>query len=162
MAATSFTKIALVALFAATGADALLTNPTRTTISRDIKTPDPVPQAGIDEAVELMKTGRMYRYNVKDAASSVVSKCEQEVIDYTGHKYCVALNSCGSAIILIMKCSGLQPGDEVLSNAFTFGAVPSAIEHAGGKVRGDSVIFAHILCTSLSLTHIMYAYPNFF
>jgi hypothetical protein len=34
-----------------------------------------------------------------------------------------------------MKCAGLQPGDEVLSNAFTFGAVPSAIEHAGGKVR---------------------------
>ncbi|KAL9183413.1 hypothetical protein ACHAXT_005200 [Thalassiosira profunda] len=134
MAATSFTKIALVALFAATGANAMvLTNPTRTTISRDIKTPDPVPQAGIDEAVELMKTGRMYRYNVKDAASSVVSKCEQEVIDYTGHKYCVALNSCGSAIMLMMKCSGLQPGDEVLSNAFTFGAVPSAIEHAGGK-----------------------------
>jgi dTDP-4-amino-4,6-dideoxygalactose transaminase len=35
--------------------------------------------------------------------------------------------------MLMMKCAGLQPGDEVLSNAFTFGAVPSAIEHAGGK-----------------------------
>ena len=36
--------------------------------------------------------------------------------------------------MLMMKCAGLKPGDEVLSNAFTFGAVPSAIEHAGGKV----------------------------
>ena len=45
------------------------------------------------------------------------------------------MNSCGSAIMLMMKCAGLQPGDEVLSNAFTFGAVPSAIEHAGGKVN---------------------------
>ena len=63
------------------------------------------------------------------------SKCEVEIAEYTGHKYCVALNSCGSAIMLMMKCAGLQPGDEVLSNAFTFGAVPSAIEHAGGKVR---------------------------
>ncbi len=136
MPATRFTKLALASIVAmATGTNALLTNPIRTTISRDIKTPDPVPQSGIDEAVELMSTGRMYRYNVKDAASSTVSKCEVEIAAYTGHKYCVALNSCGSAIMLMMKCAGLQPGDEVLSNAFTFGAVPSAIEHAGGKVR---------------------------
>ena len=134
MPATRFTKLALATILAvASTGNALLTNPIRTTISRDIKTPDPVPQSGIDEAVELMKTGRMYRYNVPDAASSVVSKCEVEIAEYTGHKYCVALNSCGSAIMLMMKCAGLQPGDEVLSNAFTFGAVPSAIEHAGGK-----------------------------
>ena len=139
MPATRFTKMALATILAlasaSTGTNALLTNPVRTVIRRDIKTPDPVPQAGIDEAVELMKTGRMYRYNVANAAESVVSKCEVEIAAYTGHKYCVALNSCGSAIMLMMKCAGLQPGDEVLSNAFTFGAVPSAIEHAGGKVR---------------------------
>jgi len=35
--------------------------------------------------------------------------------------------------MLMMKTTGLQPGGKVLSNAFTFGAVPSAIEHAGGK-----------------------------
>ena len=97
--------------------------------------PDPVPQSGIDEAISLMQSGRMYRYNAKDASSSVVSLCEHEIAQYTGHKYCVALNSCGSAIMLMMKCAGLLPGDEVLCNAFTFGAVPSAIEHAGGKVR---------------------------
>jgi len=80
-----------------------------------------------------MKTGRLYRYNVGKAEESVVSQCEKEISDYTGHKYCVALNSCGSAIMLMMKTTGLQPGGKVLSNAFTFGAVPSAIEHAGGK-----------------------------
>ena len=141
MPATRFTKLALASIVAmAAGTNALLTNPIRTTISRDIKTPDPVPQSGIDEAVELMSTGRMYRYNVKDAASSTVSKCEVEIAAYTGHKYCIALNSCGSAIMLMMKCAGLQPGDEVLSNAFTFGAVPSAIEHAGGKVRAIHLV----------------------
>ena len=138
MPVTHFTKLALAAVAAfalsSTNAEALITNPLRTTIARDIKTPDPVPQSGIDEAVQLMSSGRMYRYNVKDAASSTVSLCEQEIADYTGHKYCVALNSCGSAIMLMMKCAGLQPGDEVLSNAFTFGAVPSAIKHAGRKV----------------------------
>jgi dTDP-4-amino-4,6-dideoxygalactose transaminase len=81
-----------------------------------------------------MKTGRLYRYNVANAEESVVSLCEKEIADYTGHKYCVALNSCGSALMLLLKTTGLQHGDKVLSNAFTFGAVPSAIEHAGGKV----------------------------
>jgi dTDP-4-amino-4,6-dideoxygalactose transaminase len=80
-----------------------------------------------------MKTGRLYRYNVANAEESVVSLCEKEIADYTGHKYCVALNSCGSALMLLLKTTGLQHGDKVLSNAFTFGAVPSAIEHAGGK-----------------------------
>jgi len=105
----------------------------RTFIKRDIKTPDPVPVAGQEAALALMKTGRMYRYNIGKGEESVVSQCEIDLAAYTGHKYCVALNSCGSAIMLMMKCAGLQPGDEVLSNAFTFGAVPSAIEHAGGK-----------------------------
>jgi len=105
----------------------------RTFIKRDIKTPDPVPVEGQEAALELMKTGRMYRYNIGKGEESVVSQCEIDLAAYTGHKYCVALNSCGSAIMLMMKCAGLQPGDEVLSNAFTFGAVPSAIEHAGGK-----------------------------
>jgi len=83
--------------------------------------------------LELMKSGRLYRYNVQKAEESVVSQCEQEICDYTGHKYCVALNSCGSALMLLLKTTGLKYGDKVISNAFTFGAVPSAIEHAGGK-----------------------------
>jgi len=141
-----FTKYALFALVCISkgfASDALLTNPVstsvtpnfgpRTFITRDIKTPDPIPVEGQEAALELMKTGRLYRYNVKSAEESAVSQCEQAVVDYTGHKYCVALNSCGSAIMLMMKCTGLKPGDKVISNAFTFGAVPSAIEHAGGK-----------------------------
>jgi len=160
MPATRFTKLALATILAiATTGDALLTNPVRTVITRDIKTPDPVPQAGIDEAVELMSTGRMYRYNVKDAASSTVSKCEVEIANYTGHKYCVALNSCGSAIMLMMKCAGLKPGDEVLSNAFTFGAVPSAIEHAGGKAVYVESDYNHVMDID-DLEKKLVEYPN--
>jgi len=105
----------------------------RAYVTRDIKTPDPVPEAGQEEALELMKTGRLYRYNVAPGEDSVVSMCEKEIADYTGFKYCVGLNSCGSALMLLLKTTGLKPGGKVLSNAFTFGAVPSAIEHAQGK-----------------------------
>jgi dTDP-4-amino-4,6-dideoxygalactose transaminase len=102
-------------------------------VTNDIKTPDPIPEEGQQAALELMKTGRLYRYNISPGEDSVVSLCEQEICDYTGFKYCVGLNSCGSALMLLLKTTGLKNGDKVLSNAFTFGAVPSAIEHAGGK-----------------------------
>jgi dTDP-4-amino-4,6-dideoxygalactose transaminase len=105
----------------------------RAYVTRDIKTPDPVPEEGQQEALEIMKSGKMYRYNVAPGEDSVVSKCEKEIADYTGFKYCVGLNSCGSALMLLLKTTGLKPGGKVLSNAFTFGAVPSAIEHANGK-----------------------------
>eukprot|EP00529_Nitzschia_sp_RCC80_P024807 CAMPEP_0113485494 /NCGR_PEP_ID=MMETSP0014_2-20120614/24513_1 /TAXON_ID=2857 /ORGANISM="Nitzschia sp." /LENGTH=448 /DNA_ID=CAMNT_0000379143 /DNA_START=123 /DNA_END=1469 /DNA_ORIENTATION=- /assembly_acc=CAM_ASM_000159 len=106
---------------------------TRSFVTSDIKTPDPVPEEGQQAAMELMKTGRLYRYNIAPGEQSVVSMCEKEICDYTGFKYCVGLNSCGSALMLLLKTTGLKPGGKVLSNAFTFGAVPSAIEHANGK-----------------------------
>jgi len=105
----------------------------RTVITKDIKAPDAIPEAGIQEATQLMKLGKLYRYNVKSAGESVVSLCEVEVAQYTGFKYCVALNSCGSALYLMLLAAGVQPGDGVLTNAFTFVAVPSAIHHAGAK-----------------------------
>jgi len=117
----------------------------RTVITRDIKTPDPVPREGQVDAIELMQTGRMYRYNIGKGEESVVSLTEIEVAKYTGHKYCVALNSCGSALMLLLKTSGLNYGDEVISNAFTFGAVPSAIEHAGGKAVYVESDYNHVM-----------------
>ena len=113
--------------------------------TKNSKTPDPVPQEGIERAVELMKTGRLYRYNFdveldedtdlavldKELASEV-AKLESEFCDYTGHRYAVAVNSCGSALFLALKAAGVQFEDKVFTNAFTFTAVPSSIVHAGG------------------------------
>jgi len=158
MTSIKLTKLAFLAFATlASGGDALLTNPAaagakavnkvedRAYVTRDIKTPDPVPEEGQMEALELMKSGRMYRYNVASAEESVVSKCEQEITAYTGHKYCVALNSCGSALMLLLKTTGCKNGDKVISNAFTFGAVPSAIEHAGGKAVYVESNYDHVI-----------------
>lgn len=105
----------------------------RAYVTKDIKLPDPIPEEGQLAALEIMKTGRLYRYNIAKGEESPVSKCEVDIAAYTGHKYCIGLNSCGSALMLLLKTTGLKPGGTVISNAFTFGAVPSAIEHAGGK-----------------------------
>jgi dTDP-4-amino-4,6-dideoxygalactose transaminase len=119
----------------------------KTMITKNIKAPDPVPQAGIDQAVKLMETGKMYRYSYMQATESPVSVCEVEITQYTGHKYCVALNSCGSALYLMLLAAGCQPGDKVLTNAFTFVAVPSAIHHAHGKPVYVESTPGYVLCT---------------
>ena len=105
----------------------------KTILKKNIKQADPIPEAGISEAVKIMRAGKLYRYNVPTAEESEVSICERAISEYTGHKYVVALNSCGSALFLALKAAGVQPGDKVLTNAFTFTAVPSAIEHAAGE-----------------------------
>ena len=107
--------------------------PKKTILTKNIKQADPIPEAGILQAVEIMQQGKLYRYNVPTAEESMVSIVEKEVGEYTGHKYVVGLNSCGSALFLALKAAGVQPGDKVLTNAFTFTAVPSAIEHSGGE-----------------------------
>eukprot|EP00521_Asterionellopsis_glacialis_P012830 CAMPEP_0195308154 /NCGR_PEP_ID=MMETSP0707-20130614/38079_1 /TAXON_ID=33640 /ORGANISM="Asterionellopsis glacialis, Strain CCMP134" /LENGTH=443 /DNA_ID=CAMNT_0040372413 /DNA_START=898 /DNA_END=2229 /DNA_ORIENTATION=+ len=158
MAPLRLAKLALCAAICGT-TQGIATNPMKTTgssagvggikdrayVTRDIKTPDPVPDAGVEAAVELMKSGRMYRYNVAPGEDSMVSQTEIDVAAYTGHKYCVALNSCGSALMLLLKTTGLNHGGKVISNAFTFGAVPSAIEHAGGKAVYVESDYNHVM-----------------
>jgi dTDP-4-amino-4,6-dideoxygalactose transaminase/ubiquinone/menaquinone biosynthesis C-methylase UbiE len=116
--------------------------------NKSFKTPDTIPEEGIQQAIKLMRQGRLYRYNFSDnfdnysnlcelndedeQLATEVAKLEYEFSLYTKHKYVVAVNSCGSAIFLALKATGVKSGDKVLTNAFTFTAVPSSIVHAGG------------------------------
>ena len=115
--------------------------------SKSFTTPDPVPAKGIEHAKQIMESGHLFRYNPSNISGNViqdegsdsgtlyseVSLFEKEFCEYTGHKYAVAVNSCGSAMFLALKATGVKHGDRVFSNAFTFTAVPSAIVHAGGE-----------------------------
>lgn len=113
---------------------------------KSFSTPDPIPKQGIEKARRIMESGHLFRYNPLDTPENIVRNenngldvlCsevtlfEKEFCEYTGHKYAVALNSCGSAMFLALKAAGIQHGDKVFCNAFTFTAVPSSIVHAGG------------------------------
>lgn len=110
--------------------------------TKSFDAPNPIPSKGIENAISLMKNGMLYRYGHIDseinfdgddsphANESEVSKLEFAFSEYTGHKYVVAVNSCGSAMFIALKAMGVQPGDKVFTNAFTFTAVPSSIVHA--------------------------------
>eukprot|EP00892_Ulva_mutabilis_P007538 jgi/Ulvmu1/5156/UM021_0173.1 len=100
------------------------------TLGKKYHGPHRVAEEGVERIVEMLRAGDMFRYGGNDEGSLQTSYAESEFAAYTGHKYCVGLNSCGSAIWLALWAAGVKEGDTVLSNALTFNAVPSAIYHA--------------------------------
>lgn len=103
------------------------------TLTRDLTEPEPIPEAGIARAVELMRAGRLFRYGEMGADQRDVSLLEREFAALIGRRYCVAVNSGGAALFLGLKVLGVQAGDPVLVNGFTLAPVPGAILHAGAR-----------------------------
>ena len=92
-----------------------------------------IPQVGIDNAISVMKSGRLHRYNTLEGEDSVTSQLELLFSKWQGSKYCLACTSGGVAIQLALRSVGVKPGDNVLANAFTLAPVPGAIENVGAN-----------------------------
>ena len=92
-----------------------------------------IPQVGIDNAISVMKSGRLHRYNTAEGEDSVTSKLELLFSKWQGSEYCLACTSGGVAIQLALRSVGVKPGDNVLANAFTLAPVPGAIENVGAN-----------------------------
>jgi dTDP-4-amino-4,6-dideoxygalactose transaminase len=94
---------------------------------------EPIPDAGIEAAMAVLKHGRLHRYNVAQGEVSETSLLEQEFAAFTGAKYCLATGSGGIAMTTAMRAAGVVPGDRVLTNAFTLAPVPGAIVAIGAE-----------------------------
>ncbi|MBJ89642.1 MAG: aminotransferase [Woeseia sp.] len=99
----------------------------------DLSEPASIPKIGIDRAIEIMRSGRLFRYGEFKNGKSEVASLEREFSQYIGSRYAVATNSCGSAMFIGLKSAGVVPGDKVLVNTFTLAPVPGAISHAGAN-----------------------------
>lgn len=99
-------------------------------LARDLTEPEPIPEEGIARAVELMRSGRLFRYGEAGADQLDVALLEQEFAAFVGRRYCVAVNSGGGALFLALKVLGVEPGAPVLVNGFTLAPVPGAIRHS--------------------------------
>ena len=62
-----------------------------------------------------------------------VTALEDQLKDYTGAEYAMALNSCTAGLHLAMLVAGIKPGDEVITTPLTFCATANVIIHAGAK-----------------------------
>ncbi len=93
---------------------------------------EPIPEAAIAAAVEVMRSGRLHRYNMLPGEAGEVALLEQEFAASVGAKYCLAVASGGYALGCALRAVGIAPGEAVLSNGFTLAPVPGAIAAAGG------------------------------
>jgi len=64
---------------------------------------------------------------------SDVDSFEAQLADYVGAKHAVALSDGTNAILLGLRASNLEPGDEILITSHSFIAAPQSIYHAGFK-----------------------------
>ncbi|MCA1335312.1 DegT/DnrJ/EryC1/StrS family aminotransferase [Pseudooceanicola marinus] len=94
---------------------------------------EPIPEDAIEAAVAVMRSGRLHRYNTLPDEPGEAALLEKEFAELTGAKYCVATGSGGIAITTALRAVGVQPGDPVLTNAFTLAPVPGAIAAVGGR-----------------------------
>jgi len=95
---------------------------------------EPISETAITRATEVLRSGKLHRYNVDSGETSEVSMLEAEFAAHMGMRYCLACASCGSAMYLALKSAGVQPGDAILCNTFTLAPVPGMIENAGGRI----------------------------
>jgi len=103
------------------------------TFSGNFTQQEAIPENAIARAVEVMRSGRLHRYNVVEGEVSETALLEQEYAAYQGSKFCLACASGGYALHIALRAAGVEVNDPVLTNAFTLSPVPGAIHNAGGK-----------------------------
>lgn len=71
--------------------------------------------------------------NFVSSVGERVSEFEHKIAEYTGSKYAVATVNGTAALHVAIELAGVNPGDEVISQALTFIATCNAISYAGAK-----------------------------
>ncbi|MCP4486723.1 MAG: DegT/DnrJ/EryC1/StrS aminotransferase family protein [Gammaproteobacteria bacterium] len=94
---------------------------------------EPISEQAIAKAVDVMRSGRLHRYNTEGEIPSEVSLLETEFAAYQDRVYCLACASGGYALQIALRAAGLETDEPVLTNAFTLAPVPGAIAGAGGR-----------------------------
>lgn len=106
---------------------------------------EPLDDTVISAATDILRSGRLHRYNAEPGELSKASELEQAYAAYQGARYCLACASGGYAMAIALRAAGLEQGETVLTNGFTLAPVPGAITAAGGKpllveITGEMVI----------------------
>jgi len=94
---------------------------------------EPIPEAGIEAALAVLRHGRLHRYNTAPGEVAETALLEEEFAALTGAKYCLAVASGGYALGCALRAVGVKAGDPVLTNAFTLAPVPGAIASVGAQ-----------------------------
>ena len=141
------------------GSNAAADTPTDTrtehvALDLDFTAQEPLPDAAVERANELLDTGKLFRYGEAGADQADAALLEEEFAALLGRRFCVAFNSCGASLAAALIAAGVERDDEVLMNAFTLAPVPGAIAHAGARpVFVDITTDLHIDLDDLRRQH---------
>ncbi|MGR3377228.1 DegT/DnrJ/EryC1/StrS family aminotransferase [Salipiger abyssi] len=121
---------------------------------------EPIPEEGIAAALSVLRHGRLHRYNVAPGELSETALLEQDFAAMTGARFALAVASGGYALGCALRAVGVQPGDRVLTNAFTLAPVPGAIASVGAApvfvgVTEDLVIDLDDLAAKLDRARVL-------
>jgi dTDP-4-amino-4,6-dideoxygalactose transaminase len=94
---------------------------------------EPIPEAGIEAAMAVLRHGRLHRYNTAPGEVAETALLEEEFAAFVGARYCLGLASGGAAMACALRALQVKPGEPVLSNAFTLAPVPGAIASIGAQ-----------------------------
>ena len=94
---------------------------------------EPIADDAIAAAVEVLRTGRLHRYNTVGDELGPVAELEKAYAAYQGSKYCLACTSGGYAMATALRALGVGTGNTVLTNGFTLAPVPGAIAAVGAE-----------------------------
>ena len=73
-----------------------------------------IPDSAIAEAVKVLQSGRLHRYNLVPGEEGEANLLEVEYAKYQGSKYCLATTSGGTAMQIALRAVGAKPGDKIL------------------------------------------------
>ncbi len=86
-----------------------------------------------NEAMDVFDTGVLFRYEFSEQRNGVykVREFEEKFADYCGSKHAQAVTSGTAALKVALTALGVGPGDEVITQCFTFVATWEAIFDVG-------------------------------
>ena len=94
---------------------------------------EPIPEAAIEHVCDILRSGRLHRYNVMPGETSEATQLEEEYAAWQGAQFCLATTSGGQALQIALRAAGVKPGTKVLANAYTLAPVPGAIHAVGAE-----------------------------
>ena len=102
-------------------------------VDSSLKVPWPIVTEADKRAVaRVLDEGPLWALSTDDGLfAPEMNALEREFADFLGARYSLACNGGTAAIHMALAAVGVQPGDEVITSAFSFLATPAAILHCG-------------------------------